>query len=455
MIHPILLCGGRGARLWPSSRETFPKQFASIMSERSAFQQTLARLAGPGIAAPVVTTVEDYRFLAAGQAQEIGMIDLRLAIEPAGLGTAAAVLASALAIEDDADAMVLVLPVDYARDAGALFAEDLQAAAASLRPGTALLFTEEVVEEVAPRQMAVVGGDGGAAARLRSVPDPDDGALTGAALLRRDDLIALFKAAAPEMLEACRHAVADAPAEPGVMRLDATAFDGVAPCDFTEMVVSGPMPTQRAPMAAPCTALGTWSSVWDLLEKDGDGVAITGPAVGVRCRDSLLRSEDPAIQVVGLGLSNTVAVATRDAVLVADRDHLDALPEAISRLRRTEAPQATDHPRYHRPWGWYETLVLGHRFQVKRIMVKPGGVLSLQSHVHRSEHWVVVGGSAQVTVGEEVRLVPENGSVYIPVGTVHRMANPGKVPMYLIEVQTGEYLGEDDIERYEDIYNRC
>ena len=208
------------------------------------------------------------------------------------------------------------------------------------------------------------------------------------------------------------------------------------------------------PVDAGWSDLGSWSTLYDVSPSDDDGVARDGTVTSIDCEDTLLRSEDDNIHLVGLGLKNIVAVAMRDAVLVADKSRAQDVKNVVTALRIKNVAQADDYPRFYRPWGWYETLCMADRFQVKRIMVKPGGVLSLQSHVHRSEHWVVVKGTAKVTLGEDVRLLGENESVYIPLGTVHRMENPGKVGMYLIEVQTGSYLGEDDIIRYEDVYDR-
>ena len=208
------------------------------------------------------------------------------------------------------------------------------------------------------------------------------------------------------------------------------------------------------PFSGGWSDLGSWDALWRASDPDSDGNATAGPVTLVDCRDSYLRSEEDTIRLVGLGLDGVVAVAMRDAVLVADKSRAQEVKTVVAALQAAKVDQSDDYPRFHRPWGWYETLCLGTRFQVKRIMVKPGGILSLQSHHHRSEHWIVVEGTAEVTIGDTVKLVSENQSVYIPLGEKHRMANPGKLPMYLIEVQTGAYLAEDDIVRYEDIYNR-
>ena len=208
------------------------------------------------------------------------------------------------------------------------------------------------------------------------------------------------------------------------------------------------------PLDCGWTDLGSWEALWQASARDADGVAAEGAVTAIDCRDSYLRSEEGSVRLVGLGLDRIVAVAMRDAVLVADMDRGQEVRQVVAALKAAEVAQAEEYPRFHRPWGWYETLCLDGRFQVKRIMVRPGGILSLQSHMHRSEHWIVVAGTAEITIGDEVRLLTENQSVYIPLGSRHRMANPGRVPMYLIEVQTGTYLGEDDIVRYEDVYGR-
>lgn len=464
MIHPIILCGGTGTRIWPSSRETYPKQFAPILGEQSPFQNMLLRLAGDGFAAPVVTTVAPYRYLAAEQAREIGCTAASVLIEPEARDTAAAVLSAAMSLGDDPDALLLVMPVDLFSGDAIAFRQSLRAAAEGLEPGKCVIVDTEgdsdAVEEYPAMELARVAG--GAVGHIALPSNRPKQPLTGTtprcpriALMRRADLLAAYDVHAPELVEPCRQALLAAVRDKETLLLDAATYSTVPKLSFEDVVIERAGALSRVAEGVPTSGLEDWDSVWETLERDENGVALSGGAIAINCENSLLRSEDPSMQVLGIGLKNVVAVAMRDAVLFADRDHLAEIPEAVGALATGGAPQARDYPRFHRPWGWYETLILGDRFQVKRIMVRPGGVLSLQSHVHRSEHWVVVAGSAEVTVGEKVTLVPENGSVYIPVGETHRMANPGKLPMYLIEVQTGPYLGEDDIVRYEDIYDRC
>jgi mannose-1-phosphate guanylyltransferase / mannose-6-phosphate isomerase len=275
----------------------------------------------------------------------------------------------------------------------------------------------------------------------------------GLFLFRVRDIVAAFETHAPDLVAPARAAIAAGSQDLGFFRLG-DAYGEAKPISIDYAVMEKASPLAAVPLDCGWTDLGSWDALWQNAAKGADGVATEGQVTAIDCRDSYLRSEEDSVRLVGLGLDRVVAVAMRDAVLVADMDRAQEIKQVVSTLRGAAAAQADDYPRFHRPWGWYETLILDGRFQVKRIMVKPGGVLSLQSHMHRSEHWIVVGGTAEVTIGDEVNLVTENQSVYIPLGERHRMANPGRVPMYLIEVQTGAYLGEDDIVRYEDVYGR-
>ena len=301
-------------------------------------------------------------------------------------------------------------------------------------------------------------------ASFREKPNPETAAAFLAAgrylwnggifLFRVRDVIAAFEAHAPQLLEPCRAAVATGAQDLGLFRLGAEAFARAGAISFDYAVMEKAQKVAAVPLSCQWSDLGSWEALWQVSGPDTAGVATHGPAIAIDCSDSYLRSEEGNMQLVGLGLEGTVVVAMRDAVLVADKSRSQEVKEVVRVLRSAQIAQADDYPRFHRPWGWYETLCLDQRFQVKRIMVHPGGVLSLQSHHHRAEHWIVVSGTAEVTVGDHVRLVSENESVYIPLGAKHRMSNPGKLPMYLIEVQTGSYLGEDDIVRYEDAYGR-
>ena len=267
-------------------------------------------------------------------------------------------------------------------------------------------------------------------------------------------LIEAFRAHAPGLIDPVSAALDDAQEDLDFLRLAPEPWSGAEDISIDYAVMERASNLSAVPYAGGWSDLGDWDAVWRDSPRDDDGVAVSGSATAIDCRDTLLRSEAGGLELVGLGLENIVAVALPDAVLVADRERAQDVKRVVSELTEKGAKQATQFPRDHRPWGWFETLVLADRYQVKRIVVNPGAALSLQSHFHRSEHWTVVAGSARVTVDDDIRLLTENQSVYIPLGAVHRLENPGKVALELIEVQTGPYLGEDDIVRYEDIYAR-
>jgi mannose-1-phosphate guanylyltransferase/mannose-1-phosphate guanylyltransferase/mannose-6-phosphate isomerase len=470
MIHPVILCGGSGTRLWPASRAAFPKQFAPLMGDESLYQATLRRLSGEGFAAPLVMTGDAFRFHATQQAAAIGLDDARVVVEPAGRDTAPAILAAALMAED-ADALMLVAPSDHLIADRPAFLAALEHGAAAAADGGLVTFgvvpdRPETGYGYLELARAPEAGAAVPLAGFREKPDPDAAAgmlasgrhlwNAGIFLFRARDLIAAVETHAPDLGTPVREAVAAGERDLGFLRLGA-AYGG-ARAISVDYAVMEPAAAAGGVAAVPLdcgwTDLGSWESLWQAAAQDADGVAAEGAVTAIDCRDSYLRSEEGSMRLVGLGLERTVAVAMRDAVLVADMDRAQEVRGLVAALKAARVAQAEEYPRFHRPWGWYETLCMDGRFQVKRIMVRPGGVLSLQSHMHRSEHWVVVAGTAEITIGDEKKLLTENQSVYIPLGAVHRMANPGRVPMYLIEVQTGSYLGEDDIVRYEDVYGR-
>ena len=481
MIHPVILCGGSGTRLWPASRAAYPKQFAPLVGHESLYQATLRRLAGEGFAAPLVMTGDAFRFLATDQAAALGLSDARVVVEPTGRDTAPAILTAALILGDaqaaepgDPEALMLVAPSDHLiadvpafLDAIARGAEAVEEAGALVtfgvvpdRPETGYGYLELATKAVggAPVPLAGFREKPDAAAAAGMVAGGRHLWNGGIFLFRAGDVIAAFESHAPDLLAPCRAAIAEGRQDLNFFRLgDAYGRARAISVDYAIMEPVGAAGDGRlmaVPLDCGWSDLGSWEALWQAAERTPEGVAGAGPVTAIDCRDTYLRSEEGGMRLVGLGLDRIVAVAMRDAVLVADMDHTQQVKQVVSALKAAEVAQAEEYPRHHRPWGWYETLCLDGRFQVKRIMVRPGGVLSLQSHMHRSEHWIVVAGTAEVTIGDENRLVAENQSVYIPLGQTHRMANPGKLPMYLIEVQTGSYLGEDDIVRYEDIYGR-
>ncbi|WP_417839622.1 mannose-1-phosphate guanylyltransferase/mannose-6-phosphate isomerase [Tritonibacter scottomollicae] len=474
-ITPILLCGGSGTRLWPLSRKSYPKQFVPLMGEETLFQASARRLAGTtgdlSFAPPVVLTNSDFRFIVTEQLQAIGIDPGAVVIEPEGRNTAPAILAAALRVRaQDPDAVLLVAPSDHV-------VPDVAAFHAAVTQGLAAVETGQLVTfGITPTHAETAYGylelaetlaaTGAPVALKQFVEKPDAGRAAemlaagnfkwnaGIFLFAAKDIIAAFEAHAADLIAPVQAALDEAQVDLGFLRLAPAPWGQAADISIDYAVMERAANLSVVPFDAAWSDLGGWDAVWREAGPDENGVVVSGDATAIDCHDTLLRSDSDRLEVVGIGLEGIMAVAMNDAVLVADKSRAQDVKLAVSALKKKGAAQATAFPKDHRPWGWFESLVVGSRFQVKRILVHPGASLSLQSHFHRSEHWIVVEGTAKVTVDDEVMLVTENESVYIPLGAVHRMENPGKVPMVLIEVQTGTYVGEDDIIRYEDAYAR-
>ena len=471
-IHPVLLCGGSGTRLWPLSRKSFPKQFSALSGDESLFQASARRFASPDFAAPLVVSGSDFRFIVTDQLAAIGIKPQSILIEPQGRNTAAAVLAAALALDaTDPGALMLVAPSDHVIPDDKRFRNAVAAAVPTALSGRLVTFgikpdraetgygwleLTHPTPDFAPEPQVL----------KRFVEKPDvttaeamlaDGKHlwnAGIFLFTTTDLITAFTRYAPATLQGTREALKNAQTDLGFTRLAPEPWATLPDISIDYAVMEKAANLSVVPYGGKWSDLGGWEAVWRDGNPDANGTVTHGPALAIDCTDTLLRSEAGSLRLVGIGLDNIVAIAMPDAVLIADKSRAQDVKIAVSRMKADKVPQAETFPKDHRPWGWYESLVIGNRFQVKRIVVHPGASLSLQSHHHRAEHWIVVEGTAKVTVDSEVRLLTENQSVYIPLGAVHRMENPGKVNMVLIEVQTGSYLGEDDIIRYEDIYAR-
>ncbi|SMY09224.1 mannose-1-phosphate guanylyltransferase/mannose-6-phosphate isomerase [Flavimaricola marinus] len=472
MITPILLCGGSGTRLWPLSRKSYPKQFAKLMGEESLFQASSLRLSGEGFGAPVILTGEPFRFIVTEQLAAVEQAPAGILIEPEGRNTAPAVLAAALWLErQDPQALMLVAPSDHVIPDAAAFRAAVQAAVPRAQAGDLVTFgiTPDRPETGYGYLELAKGADAGAATPqplARFVEKPDAARATemlaagnflwnaGIFLFSAASIVAAYKAHAPELMAGVTAALDGAKSDLGFTRLAAEPWGALEDISIDYAIMEKAENLAVMPYTAGWSDLGGWDAVWRESGPDSDGNVCSDHATAIGCADTLLRSETPGQEVVGIGLEDMMVVAMSDAVLVAPKSEAQRVKEAVAALKAKGASQAVQLPRDYRPWGWYESLIIGGRFQVKRIVVHPGAALSLQSHHHRSEHWIVVEGTARVTVDEDVRLLSENQSVYIPLGAVHRMENPGKVPMVLIEVQTGSYLGEDDIIRYEDVYAR-
>ncbi len=472
MITPVLLCGGSGTRLWPLSRKSFPKQFTGLLGEESLFQASALRLSGEGYGAPVILTGDPFRFIVTEQMAAIEQSPQAIMIEPEGRNTAPAVAAAALWLaKSDPEALLLVAPSDHVIADPDSFRATVQAAVGRAKAGDLVTFGISPSRPETGYGYLELAADADIAADVpqslaRFVEKPDQQQAeamlaqghflwnAGIFLFSAKAIIAAYEAHAPEILSAVRVALDEASTDLGFIRLAPEAWNGLEDISIDYAIMEKADNLAVMPYRDSWSDLGGWDAVWREAGPDEQGNVCSDHATAIDCQDTLLRSETDVVEVVGIGLKDIMVVATSDAVLVAHKSEAQRVKEAVKVLKDRNIPQAVQFPIDHRPWGWFESLVVGGRFQVKRIVVHPGASLSLQSHHHRSEHWIVVQGTARVTVDETVKLVSENESVYIPLGAVHRMENPGKVPMVLIEVQTGSYLGEDDIIRYEDVYAR-
>lgn len=467
-ILPVIMCGGSGTRMWPLSRESLPKQFISLIGERSSFQDTLAMLDNADVfLPPVVLTNHDYRFLVAEQMAAIG-VKGRIVLEPARRDSGPAVAAAAeLALQEAGSPVVAMLAADHAVKNPAGLAELCRIA------GEAALQGYIVTLGVTPDHAAtgygyIRAGDaitpGSAVRKVEAfVEKPDartaeryvqEGYLwnSGNFIFRADVMREELRKFEPQMAEAARDAVAQAKSDLEFLVLDQASFERAPKKSIDFAVMERTDKAAVVPADIGWSDVGTWAAVHQLTRQDEQRNAIRGQGVVMHATNVHLRSDDMLTAVVGV--SNVIVVTTADAVLVLDASRADRVKDLVEQLKREGRREPLEHKRVYRPWGYYQSVDAGSRYQVKRIAVKPGGRLSLQKHHHRAEHWIVVRGTAQVTRDGETLLVHENESIYLPIGSVHRLANPGKIDLELIEVQTGSYLGEDDIVRIEDAYNR-
>ncbi|MDX2266422.1 MAG: mannose-1-phosphate guanylyltransferase/mannose-6-phosphate isomerase [Hyphomicrobiales bacterium] len=469
-IHPVILCGGSGTRLWPLSRSAYPKQFLRLASDHTMLQDTLRRLDGlPGVAAPIVICNEEHRFLVAEQLRGIGSKPHLLLLEPMGRNTAPAIAAAAFSIcDEDPDGVMAVTPSDHLiADAGA-FAAGVRAAALVAGEGRLALFGVEPTEPHTGygyiRRGAALDGPGGGYAVAAFVEKPD--ASTAAAylaeggyywnsgifILHAKSFLSELERLAPDIHAAARAAVTRSANDLDFRRLDAESYARAPNISIDYAVMEKTRLAAVLPLAAGWSDVGSWDALWGAAPRDVHGNAVRGDAMLADSRNCYVHAERALVSAIGV--DDLVIVDTADAVLVARRDRSQDVGKLVAGLKAAGRREHEQHVRNYRPWGHFETLSVGGRFQVKLLHVKPGGKLSMQMHHHRSEHWVVVKGTALVTAGDVRKLVPENESIYISATQWHRLENPGKVPLEIIEVQLGSYLGEDDIIRSDDIYQR-
>ncbi|MBS0293721.1 MAG: mannose-1-phosphate guanylyltransferase/mannose-6-phosphate isomerase [Proteobacteria bacterium] len=479
LIQPVVLSGGSGTRLWPLSREKYPKQLLALMGEDSLLQATLRRfdgIDGADSAPPLVVCNEEYRFVVAEQLRLIGKQG-RIVLEPVGRNTAPALTLAALAARSNGDdPVLLVMPADHVITEVAAFREGMRHAARLAQDNAIVTFgiTPDRPETgYGYIQAAAVVDEGGARAIARFVEKPDRVTAesylqagdylwnSGLFVLRASVWLSALELCRPDILAACRTAWEGGASDLSFWRVDADAF-ATCPSDSIDYAVMERLTGTQAvaglprgvvlPLSAGWSDVGAWDALWDILPKDADGNVVQGRALMQGSRNTLALSSGRLVACVGV--QGLVVVETPDAVLVADQRHTQDVKKIVDRLKRDGGTEGVMHRKVYRPWGWYDGVDGGERFQVKRIMVKPGGKLSLQMHHHRAEHWVVVRGTARVTKDKETFLLTENQSTYIPLGVTHRLENPGQVDLEMIEVQSGGYLGEDDIVRFEDVYGR-
>jgi mannose-1-phosphate guanylyltransferase/mannose-6-phosphate isomerase len=490
-IQPVILCGGSGTRLWPLSRTGFPKQFLCLAGKESLFQQAAMRLAGLGspqiqVAPPLIVAGEDHRFLAAEQLREVGLGLGSALLEPAGRNTAPALTLAALAAcEGGADPILVVTPADQTIADAAAFTQAMQQAVAAAaqgsivilgitpdRPETGYGYIQTATDQTAPGQADPCGSGALAAIPPRTVqafvekPNAataqtylDQGGYhwnAGMFVLKASVWLKALEQLRPDILTATQAAWAVRSSDAQFVRPGKEAFLAI-PAESVDYAVMERCPgssfaIQMVPLDAGWSDLGAWDAVWQVMPKDESGNAHQGDVLQTDSRNTLVHASSRLVSLVGV--ENLVVIETADAVLVADKSRSQDVKHIVEALGRSQREERSLHRKVHRPWGWYDSVDEGERFKVKRIQVKPKASLSLQKHHHRAEHWIVVKGTAEITCGEQVLILTENQSTYIPLGQVHRLANPGTIALEIIEVQSGSYLGEDDIVRFEDNYGR-
>ena len=467
MFLPVILAGGSGTRLWPLSRKLYPKQFLAFGGELSMLQQSVMRLEGLQCSSPLLVCNEDHRFLTAEQMRQMGHEDITILLEPEGRNTAPAIALAALhATSHGNDPVLLIMAADHHIQDQQAFHESVSKAAD--QAGKDWLVTFGIVPGYPEtgygyiQRGQEIQGQAYRVERFVEKPDPDTAAAylkagdyywnSGMFMFRAGRYLEELKKFEPDILASCSAALQNARQDMHFVRVDKDAFSSCPSDSIDYAVMEKTQDAAIVPMEAGWSDVGSWSSLWDLLPRDTEGNSCKGDVITLETSNSLILSDNRLVAT--LGVQDLVVVETKDAVLVTHKNRAQEIKALVNHIKSSGRSEHITHREVFRPWGSYDSIDAGGRYQVKRITVKPGAKLSLQKHHHRAEHWVVVSGTAMVTNGEESFLVTENQSTYIPLGRTHSLENPGKIPLELIEVQSGAYLGEDDIVRFEDIYGR-
>ena len=470
MIRPVILCGGAGTRLWPLSRQLFPKQLLPLVSSQSLLQETALRLRGDEFGPAIIVSGEDQRFFIKRQLEDAGTQVEAILLEPAARNTsAAAALAAAWLTSSGRDELMLIVPSDHViLDRGAFMAA-IHAGIPHAEAGSIVTFGAKPTEpntQYGYIEADIAKGSDGVLPIARFVEKPDAQKAAeylssgkfywnaGIFLMKAGTLLDEMRQFLPASLEAITAAVSDAQIDGVFIRPEPEAFERTVNISIDHGIMERTSRGMVVPVTMDWSDVGSWDAVWKLGTKDGDANVTEGDVVVLDTRSSLLRSEAGGPLVAAVGLSEMAVIAVGDAVFISPLDRVAEVKQVVEHLKADDRECVISPPKVARPWGSYEAIARGPRFQVKHIVVDPGERLSLQAHVHRSEHWVVVRGAAEVTVGDRVSILQENESTFIPAGEKHRLANPGKVPLELVEIQCGPYLGEDDIQRFEDEYGR-
>ncbi|MFP4098384.1 MAG: mannose-1-phosphate guanylyltransferase/mannose-6-phosphate isomerase [Alphaproteobacteria bacterium] len=466
-MYPVILSGGSGTRLWPLSRPLYPKQFLPLHSEQTLFQETLGRLQSLEACAPIIMCNEEHRFIVAENIRALGAREHSILLEPVGRNTAPAIAVSALqALKEDEQAILLVLPADHVITDKVAFAKSVKTAETMAQQGLLVTFGIKPVQPHTGYGYIEAGKElAKGAFELSGFKEKPD-TKTAQAFIEKGNYLwnsgmFCFKARTyleeleknnPDIVLCARAALQSAQTDLDFIRLNAEHFEKCEDISIDYALMEKTRNGVVVSLDAGWSDIGSWDALWDVCEKNKDNNVLKGDVLTKQTQNCLVHADNKL--VCTLGLDDIIVVDTKDALLVAHKEYVQKTKDIVGDLKKAERTEALHHRTVYRPWGHYDSICFGQRDQVKRITVKPGAKLSLQKHFHRSEHWVVVKGTAAVTRGEDVIMLSENESVYLPVGTVHALENPGKIPLELIEVQTGSYLGEDDIVRFEDLYGR-